>query len=329
LTHPGNQDDLDVDRDDARRAPVRVASITTADAARRLDNFLLSALKGAPRSLIYKLVRSGQVRVNGGRVKPDHRLRVGDQVRIPPVTAPPADGVTIIPSARIRELESNILYEDARTLVLDKPAGLACHGGSGLRYGVIEIMRAARPDLIRLDLAHRLDRDTSGCLVLCKDLETLRLVNTAIRERQTVKNYVALLRGRLPPDLRRIDATLAIARDGAGERRAAVEDSGKTASTLVETVEMCGPHSLARLQLVTGRMHQIRAHARHIGHPIAGDPHYGDPQFNRDLERLGLDRLFLHAARIAIVTPNWRLDVAAPLPAALAAVATRLRNGPP
>lgn len=305
---------------------VRVAAITSADAERRLDNFLLAALKGAPRSLIYKLVRSGQVRVNGGRVKPDHRLRAGDQVRIPPVTAPPPDGVTTIPIARIRELESRILYEDAHTIVLDKPAGLACHGGSGLRYGVIEIMRAARPDLARLDLAHRLDRDTSGCLVLCKDLESLRLVNTAIRERQTVKHYVALMRGRLAPGLRRIDATLSIARDRAGERRATVEDSGKAASTVVDAVDACGPHSLVHLQLITGRMHQIRAHARHIGHPIAGDRHYGDPDFDRELELHGLDRLFLHAAHIAVSTPRWHIDVTAPLPADLAAVAARLRN---
>ena len=328
MTHPGNQDDLDADRNDGRRIAVRVASIATVDAERRLDNFLLAALKGAPRSLVYKLVRSGQVRVNGGRVKPDHRLQAGDKVRIPPVNAPPADGVVAIPTARVRELESRVLHEDERTIVLDKPAGLACHGGSGLRYGVIEIMRAARPDLARLDLAHRLDRDTSGCLVLCKDLDSLRQVNTAIRERTTAKHYIALLRGHLARDMRRIDATLTIARDRAGERRATVEDSGKLASTLVETVDYCGAHSLARLQLITGRMHQIRAHARHIGHPVAGDRHYGDPEFNRELALIGLDRLFLHAARIAVTTPHWRLDVAAPLPAALSAVAACLQNAP-
>ncbi|MEX2482136.1 MAG: RluA family pseudouridine synthase [Gammaproteobacteria bacterium] len=306
---------------------MRSTPIAAPDAGRRLDNYLLATLKGAPRSLIYKLVRSGQVRVNGGRVKPAHRLEAGDEVRIPPLETGLEDGTVAIPGGRIRELEAAILYEDDRLIVLDKPAGLACHGGSGLPYGVIEIMRAARPHDLRLDLAHRLDRDTSGCLILCKELVTLRMVNAAIRERAAIKNYTALLYGQLPSALRRIDAALGITRDRDGERRSAVDDAGKTASTLIEEAASCGPHTLVSLRLVTGRMHQIRAHARHIGHPVAGDRHYGDKDFNRVLAGLGLKRLFLHAARVAITTPDWHIDVSAPLPPALSAVAERLRQG--
>lgn len=316
MTRPSNQPAAPA----AIRTAVRTEEVTARDDGRRLDNFLATRLKEAPRSLIYKLVRSGQVRVNGGRAKPEQRLACGDRIRIPPLTLLPEHGPASIPAARIAALETCILHEDAHVLVLDKPAGLACHGGSGVRYGVIEIMRAARPALGRLDLAHRLDRDTSGCLVMCKDLPSLRLVNTALRERETRKEYVALLRGHLPAELRRIDATLGIARDAHGERRAAVASDGKAASTVIETATPIGSHTLVRLRLLTGRMHQIRAHARHIGHPIAGDPLYGDAGFDAELATLGLDRLFLHAARIVVPIPGGHLDIGAPLPAELTRV---------
>ncbi|MCB1745732.1 MAG: RluA family pseudouridine synthase [Gammaproteobacteria bacterium] len=307
------------------RTRVRTVTVSAEQAGRRLDNFLLGEFKGAPRSLVYKLVRSGQVRVNGKRARPEQRLEHGDQVRLPPVEA---GGETApIPQARQAALCARVLHEDAQFLVVDKPAGLACHAGSGLRYGVIEILRAARPDLPRLDLAHRLDRDTSGCLVLCKSLDGLRAVQAALQERAATKRYLALLRGHLPVTLHSIEASLDITRDARGERRTRVAADGKRARTDIEDCTPCGPHSLVTLRLGTGRMHQIRAHARHIGHPVAGDEPYGDAAFNAEMAALGLDRLFLHAARIVLDTAQGHLDVESPLPAPLAAVVARLQAG--
>ena len=324
LTHPGNQDNAGRADATPRRTAVRTVTVAREHAGRRLDNFLQGEIKGAPRGLVYKLLRSGQVRVNGSRAKPDYRLAAGDAVRIPPVED--TQGPVRIPPARVVAFEDMVCYEDARFLVVDKPAGLACHGGSGIRYGLIEVARAARPQAARLDLAHRLDRDTSGCLVLCKDVETLRAVNTAIRERSAVKRYTALLCGRLAPDTRVIEAELEIARDAQGERRSSVGGAGKPARTLLEGIEPVGQHSLVELRLETGRMHQIRAHAQHLGHPVAGDRLYGAAHCNRQLAAYGLERLFLHASHVALSTPFGAIDVHAPLPAELTAVLTRLRT---
>ncbi|MEQ8661557.1 MAG: RluA family pseudouridine synthase [Gammaproteobacteria bacterium] len=301
---------------------MRTVTVAREHAGRRVDNFLQGELGGVPRGLVYKLLRSGQVRVNGARAKPDRRLVSGDEVRIPPVDD--GSGPVQVPAVRIAAFEPMILHEDARFLVVDKPAGLACHAGSGIRYGLIEIARAARADLERLDLAHRLDRDTSGCVVMCKDVATLRAVNAALRERSAVKRYTALLCGHLAPHTAHIEATLTIARDVHGERRASVHEAGKQARTLVERITPVGGHTLVELRLETGRMHQIRAHARHLGHPVAGDRHYGDEQCNAALAAHGLERLFLHASQVTLTTPFGNLDVHAPLPHALAVVLTQL-----
>jgi 23S rRNA pseudouridine955/2504/2580 synthase len=293
------------------RTAVRTEVITAADAGRRLDNVLMNLIKHAPKGLIYKLLRSGQVRVNSGRAKPDYRVIEGDRVRVPPVIPNSAERDTVPPS-RLEQLRGAIVHEDAHLIVVNKPSGLACHGGTGLSYGVIEVMRALRPELTRLDLAHRLDRETSGCLVLTKDLGTLQAFHGALRERETCKQYVALLRGHVPDDLMRIDAHLNTRRNEHGERRAEVEEGGKAAATVVEQRRRYGANTLVRLRLETGRMHQIRAHARYIGHPIAGDREYGDAKFNREMKRHGLRRLFLHAERIAVTASTSSVDVVVP-----------------
>lgn len=306
------------------RTAVRAETVTAEHAGRRIDNYLLLLLKPAPKSLVYKLLRSGQVRVNGGRCKPDYRLVSGDVLRIPPVVAV-APGEIHIPEARLAQLESAVLFEDQHFLIVDKPAGLACHGGTGVAYGVIEIARRLRPGVARLDLAHRLDRDTSGCLILTKQVDVLRGVHEEIRERQMEKRYVALMHGHLPARLTSISAALASDREQGAEKRARVKSDGKASQTLVENVEAVGPHSLVSLRLVTGRMHQIRAHAQHIGHSVAGDRLYGDDDFNRAMAGHGLKRLFLHAASIAFDSAGRHISVAAPLPAELVAVLDALR----
>jgi 23S rRNA pseudouridine955/2504/2580 synthase len=310
----------------SKRTAVRAEAIAAEHAGRRIDNYLIGRLGHAPKSLVYKLLRSGQVRVNGSRVKPDYRLAAADVVRIPPLVEEAAGEVTI-PAARIAGFEALVLHECADFLVIDKPAGLACHAGSGLRYGVIEIARAARPRAPRLDLAHRIDRDTSGCLVLSRNVAALREFHAQQRAQRIDKRYQALLRGRVPPGLERIDAALTPTR-AHGEKRSAVARGGREAATLVERRSAQGAHTLVELRLVTGRLHQIRAHALHIGHPVAGDRLYGDPAFNAELAAVGLTRLFLHASSIAFQAGGRMLEVSAPLPAALADVLARLPRRP-
>ena len=310
-----------------QRSAVRAETVAAEHAGRRIDNFLLHLLKPAPKSLVYKLLRSGQVRVNGGRCKPDYRLNSGDVLRIPPVVES-IPGEIHIPDARLAQLAAAVLYEDEHFLIVDKPAGLACHGGTGVGYGVIEVARRLRPQIARLDLAHRLDRDTSGCLILTKQLEVLRGLHGEIRERQIEKRYCALLHGHLAPGLTSINAALAADRALGTEKRARVKADGKASETRIEQVDGVGPHSLVQMRLETGRMHQIRAHAQHIGHSVAGDRLYGDLAFNRDMASLGLKRLFLHAAAVAFELAGQRIEVAAPLPAELLAVLDRLRATP-
>ncbi len=309
------------------RTSVRAETITVEHAGRRIDNFLLQLLKPAPKSLVYKLLRSGQVRVNSGRCKPDYRLCVGDVLRIPPVVLTLA-GEIHVPESRLAQLAAAILYEDEHFLIVDKPAGMASHGGTGVPYGAIEIARRLRPEIVRLDLAHRLDRDTSGCLILTKQMGALRSLHTEIRERQIDKRYWALVNGRFPTDLKSINATLRTSREQDAEKRARVKVDGKASETIIENVEAAGPHSLVMMRLVTGRMHQIRAHAQHIGHSVAGDRLYGDDPFNQEMAARGLKRLFLHAASIGFDVGGRRVEVAAPLPSDLIQLLNELRAPP-
>jgi len=305
---------------------VRTETVPEALAGQRVDNFLLRHLKGVPRTRIYRLLRRGEVRVNGGRVKPTRRLAAGDRVRIPPVRT--SDNRPSTPSASIaRRLEAAILHEDERLLIIDKPSGLAVHGGSGIAYGVVEALRTMRPQCQFLDLAHRLDRDTSGCLVLAKRRSTLRAVHEAFRDGAVDKRYTALLHGAPGEQRRRVTRPLSAATGKGGERMMRVDPKGQRAETAFKRLAQYSDCALVEADLYTGRTHQIRVHAASIGHPVAMDDRYGDAAADRRLRTLGLRRLFLHATSLAFDTPQGRVCVSAPLPESLTTVLERLQSG--
>jgi len=276
---------------------VQKLTIDEDQAGQRIDNFLTRVLPGVPKGRIYRMLRRGEVRVNGGRVRATRKLAAGDEVRVPPATLTPR--VTAEAGAGSRRLEDDIVYEDKDFLVVAKPAGLAVHGGSGVSLGVIELMRAARPEVDGLSLAHRIDRETSGCLVLTKKRSALRRVHELFREGKVEKNYLALVAGDWQFGDRVIDAPLEVRNRKGGERHVVVSDSGKPAQTRVSLSRRFGDFSLVRCQPLTGRTHQIRVHLAHVGHPIAGDERYGSGSVNRQLAGRGLGRLFLHAQSIS------------------------------
>lgn len=304
------------------RPAARSVEIAAEHADRRLDNFLGTILEGAPRSYVHRVIRSGEVRVNGRRARADQRLKLGDRIRIPPFRAAPSAGPRL-GRALLARIEARILYEDARLLVLDKPAGIAVHGGSGLEYGLIDVVRALRPDGARIDLVHRLDRETSGCLLFARDPSTLRHLHAQLRDGHMRKTYLALLAGRLPSRPLDCRAPLVVRPDRRGEKRASVEAGGMAAHTVFHPRRRYAEATLTRVELGTGRTHQIRAHAAHLGHPVAGDPRYGDADFNRRLRALGLKRLFLHATRLEFELER-PLSFSAPLPTELSAVLAAL-----
>ena len=280
---------------------VRLVQVDPDRAGQRIDNFLTTQLKGAPRSLIYRLLRTGQVRINGKRAKPESRLEGGDQVRIPPVRLDQPGDARTPPAGLLAKLEAAIVFEDARLLALNKPSGLASHGGSGIDFGAIESLRALRPNQ-KLELVHRLDRDTSGLLVIAKKRAALVELQALLREEGGSgmnKRYLTLLSGRLPDGVITVDAPLHIGLRQGGERHVQVNPQGKPSISHFQVLERRGGHSYCQVRIETGRTHQIRAHARHIGHPVAGDDKYGDEAINRRLrEQTGLRRLFLHAASL-------------------------------
>ena len=273
--------------------------------AQRIDNFLLRTLKGVPKSHVYRVLRSGEVRVNSGRVKPDYRLRTGDRIRVPPIR-------TAQTKAAARPHEFPIVYEDPSILVIDKPAGVAVHGGSGVSFGVIESLRAARPQAKVLELAHRLDRDTSGLLLVAKKRSALVELHRMLREGQVEKVYLAVVKGRYagPPEIR---APLHKYVTGSGERRVAVTERGVSALTRVTVLERSGELSLLEVRLLTGRTHQIRVHLAHVGHPVVGDAKYGGGDAKR---------LLLHAAKLAFRHPltGEPLRLESPAPAEIKAL---------
>ncbi|RPE81737.1 RluA family pseudouridine synthase [Vulcaniibacterium tengchongense] len=278
---------------------VRTVRVPEDREGQRLDNFLLGQLKGAPRSLVYKLVRSGQVRVNGGRAKAERKLEAGDEVRIPPVRLGEAGDKAPPPKGLLAALEAAIVFEDARLLALNKPSGLASHGGSGISHGAIEALRALRPGQ-PLELVHRLDRDTSGLLVVAKKRSALTELQALMREDGGIaKRYLALLLGRMPDGTMSVDAPLHVGLRQGGERHVQVSPAGKPSLSHFRVLERRGGQSYCEVRIETGRTHQIRVHARHLGHPVAGDDKYGDPEANRRLrEQAGLRRLFLHASTL-------------------------------
>ncbi len=289
--------------------------ITSEQAGQRIDNFLLTYLKGVPRTLIYRVLRKGEVRVNKGRAKPTYRLAAGDVIRVPPLRLPsPKERAE--PGKRVVErIEESVIYEDKHLLVLNKPAGLAVHGGSGVNYGVIEALRAARPEAPFLELVHRLDRDTSGCLMVAKRRSTLRAVHEMLRSEGVDKRYLALVQGTWPERRRSVSASLRKNTLSSGERMVRVSDDGKASTTEFRLRARLRGATLIEAAPLTGRTHQIRVHAAHAGHPIAGDEKYGEAAFNRAMRERGLTRLFLHAESLSLRLPasGERLRVSAPL----------------
>lgn len=277
------------------RSQVSIRIVTADEEGRRLDNFLTTVLRGVPKALVYRFIRSGEVRVNGRRAKAGQRLLPDDKVRIPPYTAPDTAAPQIGRGIR-QAVESAVMFEDEHLLVLNKPAGLAVHGGTGLAFGLIDVVRAVRPDCTSLELVHRLDRETSGCLLFAKDGITLRNLHRQLREGGMRKAYVTLLAGRLPSGRIPCQLPLAMAPDGNGERHAVVSADGAAARTEFTARAWYAEWTLTDVELETGRTHQIRAHAAALGHPVAGDTRYGEEAANHKLRDVGFKRMFLHAA---------------------------------
>lgn len=307
----------------------RLLSVGDEDAGQRLDNFLFRQLKGVPKGHVYRLLRTGQVRVNSRRVKPDYRLQAGDDVRLPPVRQEEKAAPGQPPRWQQQALREALLYEDEQLLIVNKPAGMAVHGGSGISFGVIETLRVLRPEAPSLELAHRLDRDTSGCLVVAKRRSALRGLHGLFREGGVDKRYLALLNSTWRGGERTVSVPLEKNRLQSGERMVKVSGAGKQSESLFEPLQKFAGAVLMEIRIFTGRTHQIRVHAAHIGHPVAGDDKYGDWEANRRFKALGLKRMFLHAHSLAFEHPasGAPLAVTAPLDEELQAVLKRLTAG--
>ena len=307
------------------RTAVQHFEVTEEEADQRLDNYVHRRLGGVPRSRVYRLIRKGEVRVNGRRAGPELRLQPHDKVRIPPVRlAPPAEAPE--PSQQLIErVGGAVIHEDENLLVLDKPAGVAVHGGSGVTFGVIEALRAQRP-AESLELVHRLDRDTSGCLLVARRTGSLRTLHALLREDGFEKRYLALVRGKWELGAKRIDVPLRTDTRVGGERTVRAAAAGKPSLSEFRPVQFFGKTAtLMEVTLRTGRTHQIRVHAAHAGHPVAGDTKYGDAAFNEQLAALGLRRMFLHAHSLSFAWPQGgEVSFSAPLPPELARVIDEL-----
>lgn len=307
-------------------AGVQLVKVDEDRDGQRIDNFLSGRLKGVPRSLIYRILRTGQVRINGRRAKPDTRLSAGDEVRIPPVRVAeradqgrPSDG-------QMTRVEDAIVHEDRDFLVIDKPSGVASHGGSGISFGAIELLRAARPR-DTLELVHRLDRDTSGILVFSRRRSALTALQAVIREGRATKHYLALLQGRLPQARITVNEPLRKSVLQGGERLVRVDPAGKPSVSHLTRLQQFAEASLCEIAIETGRTHQIRVHTAHIGHAVAGDEKYGERGFNQRMKEFKLKRLFLHAARFEFEIGEKSFAFSAPLPADLSRVVDALQSG--
>jgi 23S rRNA pseudouridine955/2504/2580 synthase len=307
---------------------VQLLEVAPELAGQRIDNFLITALKGVPRTLVYRLLRKGEVRVNKGRIKPEYKLQAGDIVRVPPLRLPERDAPVPVAQGLLQRLEAAIVHEDKGLIILNKPAGIAVHGGSGLSFGVIEAFRQLRPDAKELELVHRLDRDTSGLLMIAKKRSMLRHLHEALRGDGVDKRYMALVRGHWATAKKQVNAPLLKSNLRSGERMVEVNPEGKEALTMFKVLRRFGDFAtLVEARPVTGRTHQIRVHALHAGHSIAGDPKYGDEDFSREIRELGGKRLFLHAYALSVTLPDGsRLDVQAPVDDLWAATVEKLAN---
>ena len=307
---------------------VQFIEITDSNAGQRLDNFLLSLEKGVPKSRIYRALRKGEVRVNKGRKKQTYKLQLGDTVRIPPLRVTEKTISNTVSDFLRQQLTESILHEDDDLLILNKPSGLAVHAGSGIDQGIIEALRIIRAELPFLELVHRLDRDTSGCLLLAKSRTALLHLQQQMVEHDINKRYLTLLKDSWGQEEKTVIAPLLKNTVSAGERMVQVNDEGKYAETLFIPLQQFPSAQLTEVVLFTGRTHQIRVHAKHIGHPLAGDDKYGQRAFNKQMKKAGLKRLFLHAWKLGITHPNTNeaLQIEAPIPMPLQTFICNMSN---
>ena len=291
---------------------VSTLEVSAEEAGQRLDNFLIKVLKGVPRGHIYRIMRTGEVRVNGGRVKPVYRTQLGDNIRIPPLQRPEREPEQVSNSLR-STLHQAVIYEDNNLIILNKPVGLPVHGGTGVRLGAIEALRGIRLQDKTLELAHRLDRDTSGALLVAKNRQSLLALQTALQHHKVTKIYLALLLGTLKQTSQTISLPLKKQRPQAGKHQVKIDSEGKFALTHVKQLAVFKETCLCKIQIKTGRTHQIRVHTQQIGHPIIGDNKYGDFATNRQFQKAGHKHMFLHAYQLTLPAP-FNIQVTAPMP---------------
>ncbi len=308
---------------------VHYVEIDESHLGQRIDNFLMTYLKGVPKSHIYRIIRKGEVRVNKGRTKPVYKLALGDVIRIPPVRVAEAKNVPEGIEGNLLRLKKAILFEDKSLIILNKPSGMAVHGGSGISFGVIETLRQLYPTEKRLELVHRLDRDTSGCLLIAKKVSVLRAFHQMLQQNKIKKTYVALVKGRFTEKEIKLNAPLRKFVTKSGERMVCVDkNEGKLATTFFYPTEAYDEASLVDVRLITGRTHQIRVHSQHLRHPIAGDEKYGDVRFNASMKKQGLKRLFLHARSLRFEHPQTGeiMNPIAPMDKPLSQLINKLRQ---
>ena len=308
---------------------VSFVTISEENEAQRIDNFLITYLKGVPKSMIYRILRKGEVRVNKKRIKPEYKLAIGDQVRIPPIRISEKTVPEISTKLnKVADLEKAIIYEDDVILAINKPSGIAVHGGSGLSFGVIEGLRALRPEAKFLELVHRIDRETSGILLIAKKRSALKSLHEQLRLKQMQKNYLALVKGNWPSECKVVQAPLLKNVLKSGERVVKVNAEGKPSETRFKVEERFGFATLVKASPVTGRTHQIRVHTQYANHPIAFDDRYGDSQFDALLADSKLNRLFLHAANVKFIHPKTlqEMQLNAPLDDVLQNCLTKIRD---
>ncbi len=311
------------------KAQVSYITVSEETATQRIDNFLITQLKGVPKSLIYRILRKGEVRVNKKRVKPEYKLQINDEIRIPPVRVAERTKPEISPKLlKVAALEASIIYEDDCILAINKPSGIAVHGGSGVSFGVIEGLRALRPQAKFLELVHRIDRETSGILLIAKKRSTLKSLHEQLRLKQMQKNYLALVKGNWPSECKVVQAPLFKNVLKSGERIVKVNSEGKASETRFKVEERFDFATLIKASPVTGRTHQIRVHTQYVNHPIAFDDRYGDKVFDALLADTHLNRLFLHAASVKFIHPKTEqeMQLQAPIDAALQSCLTQLRT---
>jgi len=312
---------------DNKTFSVQFIDISAAQAGQRIDNFLLTLSKGVPKSRIYRAIRKGEVRVNKGRIKQTYKIQAGDNVRVPPLHTSEKSKINTVSDRFRRQITESIILEDDALLVLNKPSGVAVHAGSNIEQGLIEALRIIRADLPYLELVHRLDRDTSGCLLIAKSREALLNMQQQMKNHEIDKRYLTLLKGSWGSEERLIEQPLMKNSVSSGERMVIVDPEGKYSKTIFKPIESFVQAQFTEVILFTGRTHQIRVHSAYLGHPVASDEKYGQRNFNRDMKKLGLKRLFLHAWKLGIAHPitGQKLKLKAPLPEQLENVVNKLR----